>query len=132
MAVEGAVWYSPSSLEGHFDEVGSTPIQRSPVHIVAGSVRVRAGVTPVPGTWAYVLAGPAVVALSGQSDVGGVIGVGAKVRVTAAMALRVEGEKYLYPYAQQTQPFAPEQRQRDLFLSLGLSVATRIGHSPAP
>ena len=110
IAVEGSLWDSPSS----------------PANVVAGSARLLLGLTPRSGTRVYIVGGPAFVRLFGYDyassiagiDLGSVVAVGAHVRVAPSLALRTELEQYVYSYA--------EHRQRDLFLSLGLSLAPRI------
>lgn len=116
IAVEGSLLYSPSA----------------PADVIASSVRALVSVTRGPGIWAYVIGGPAFVGLWGYQyagadarlDLGGVVGAGVHLRVAPSMALRAELEQYFYSFA--------EHNQRDLFLSLGLSVASRIGSAPTP
>jgi hypothetical protein len=116
IAVEGSLLYSASS----------------PADVVASSVRALVSVARRPGIWAYVVGGPAFVGLWGypyagadrRLDLGGVVGGGVHLRVAPSIALRAELEQYFYSFA--------EHNQRDLFLSLGLSVASRIGSATTP
>jgi hypothetical protein len=116
IAVEGSLWYSPSS----------------PADVVATSMRVLLRLTGGARTWVYVVGGPAFVGLRGYTyagstgglDRGGVVGIGGHFRVARSLALRAEVEQYRYSF--QT------YRQQDFFLSLGLSVASRIGSAATP
>jgi hypothetical protein len=83
------------------------------------------------GTWAYLVGGPAFVGRSGEAfatlsgtALGGVVGVGAHLRVANALALRAEVEDYLYS--------VQWYHQQDFSLSVGLSVASRIGSATTP
>jgi hypothetical protein len=117
MAVDGSLWYSPSSVTGPGG---------GPAAVVVGDVRVLLK-TGGSGTWAYLAAGPAFVGQlggtygtdTGMGHVGGVVGLGAHFRLASALALRAEVEDYLYS--------VQSYQQQDFSLSVSLSLASRIG-----
>jgi hypothetical protein len=123
IAVEGSLWYSPSPITG--------PTTGGPAAIMTGNVRVLVR-TGGAGTWAYLVGGPTFVgrfgdaygAGTGTGRFGGVVGVGAHLRVARALAVRAEVEDYLYS--------VQRYHQQGFSLSLGLSVASRIGRATTP
>jgi hypothetical protein len=96
------------------------------------NVRVLVSLIRGAGTWAYVAGGPAFVGrfgdagsdFAGTARLGGVIGAGAHFRVARALALRADVEDYLYS--------VQGYHQQDFVLSVGLSVASRIGNAATP
>lgn len=123
VAVEGSLWYSPSSVTGSTSGRSST--------IIASDVRLLVG-TRGRDDWAYLLAGPAFVArfgdayttTTGSGRLGAVVGLGVDLRVARSLGIRAEAEQYLYS--------VQGYHQQDFVLSVGLSVASRIGGAPTP
>ena len=123
VAVEGSLWYSSSSVTGSTSGGSST--------IVASDLRVLVG-TRGRDAWAYLLAGPAFIArfgdayasATGSGRLGGVVGLGADLRVARSLGIRAEAEQYLYSFQ--------GYHQQDFVLSVGLSVAPRIGSATTP
>jgi hypothetical protein len=123
VAVEGSLLYSPSSVTGSTSGQSST--------MIASDVRVLVG-TRGRDAWAYLLAGPAFVArfgdayasATGSGRLGGVVGLGADLRVGRSLGIRAEAEQYLYSFQ--------GYHQQDFILSVGLSVAPRIGSGTTP
>lgn len=117
MAVDGSLWYSPSSVTGP---------NGGPAAVVVGDVRLLVK-TRGSGSWAYLVAGPAFVGQlgdtsgtdAGMGHFGGVVGVGAHLRVASALALRAEVEDYVYSIE--------SYQHHDFALSVSLSLASRIG-----
>jgi hypothetical protein len=139
IALEGSVWYSPSSVaEQASSSFNGSPLvvatNETPASIVATNVRILVSPINAPTMWVYVVGGPALVAHTGEAypgstgttQVGGVVGVGAHLRVARSLALRAELEQYMYSFQ--------GSGQRDLFVSVGLSLASqvRVGTATTP
>jgi len=120
VALEGSMSYSHGFV--------STPTTPARASIVTTDVRVLVS-TRGTRTWAYLAGGPAMVGRFGDAFTtstgrGGVVGVGAHLRVVRSLALRAEVEDYLYSL--------DGNPQQDVSLSLGLSFTSRIGSAETP
>jgi hypothetical protein len=137
IALEGSVWYaaSPVTADTSTTRSGRFLLHQTydaPARVVAGNVRVLVSLVRGAGAWAYVVGGPAFVgrfgdayaAETGMTRVGGVVGVGAHLRLARSVALRAEVEDYLYS--------VQGYHQQDFILSVGLSLASRIRSTATP
>jgi hypothetical protein len=137
IALEGSLWYSPSSATGEFSSsLNGVPLDRetntAPAQILATNVRVLVSLTRGAARWVYVAGGPAIIGrfgdartdFAGTARLGGVVGAGAHFRVARALALRADVEDYLYS--------VQGYHQQDFSLSVGLSVASQIGGATTP
>ena len=132
LALEGSVLYSPSPVATEFTSsfpngaLLARETSQATAAVVATSVRVLVSPVPVTRLWVYMVGGPAFVSRSGDaySDwsgttrFGGVVGAGAHLRVARSLALRAELEQYLYSL--------DGHHQRDVYLSLGLSLVSQV------
>jgi hypothetical protein len=135
IAVEGSFGYAPSKGEATYtDPSNVTSRSDTAGHVILASGRVLVGFGPTGGnTWWHLILGGGIVAhggpaydgASGTTDLGGIAGIGARVKVRGSMAVRLDVEDNLFSAkfrddASGVEP--PSRFQNDIVILVGLAV----------
>jgi len=125
LGLELEAGYSPASVS----VAGTTVNGDRDTQVFLGSLKLMLGVSPATSSGGfYIEGGPALIRRgrdvtsegSSSTDWGGVLGLGFRIPFSRAVALRLEGEDYMYSgsFSEGADSF-----QNDLVLNAGLSIA---------